>query len=104
MLANDERRVPVPADAALAAAALGTAFAAAGANGRGLAALLLADDGPVLRHGVDDLGIVGIDARLHAVAAAVAVPVAGADAVLEQCPRRSAAGAVVLRAAVDVVE
>ena len=59
---------------------------------------------PFLRLHVDDGRILGIVARLEAVAAADAVPVAGADAGPVQRPRRAADGPVVLRAAADVVE
>ena len=59
---------------------------------------------PFLRLHVDRRRILGIDARLEAVAAADAVPVAGADADAVDRARRPADGAVVLRAAADVVE
>ena len=61
-------------------------------------------DVAVLRRGVDDVRILGIVARLEAVAAADDVPVAGADAPAIERARRAALRPVVLRAAAHVVE
>ena len=63
-----------------------------------------ARDAAVLRRRVDDVGILGIVARLEAVAAGDDVPVARAHAEAAHVPRRAAEGEVVLRPAADVVE
>src|SRR6185503_19303952 len=63
-----------------------------------------AGDVAVLRRRVDDAGILGIVARLEAVAAADDVPVAGAHAPAVQAGDRPAVGPVVLRPAAHVVE
>src|SRR5262249_50773776 len=65
--ADEERRVPVPADGPPCRL-------------RADAPLAPARQGSVLGHGVDDAGILRVHARLHAVAAGVTLPVAGADA------------------------
>src|SRR5438552_1803583 len=94
---DEVRRVPVPTDGSLgrhwsdALAALG-----------GLR--ITPHQGSVLRHDVDNVRVLGIDARLHAVAAAVTFPVAGADTRGANGARGTAVGAVVLRAAIDVIK
>ena len=94
---HDEGRVPVPAHR--------VSLPGAGADRRALPGLPVeADDRAVLRHGVDGVRVGRVDARLHAVRAADAAPVAGANAGLVASAGRAAHRAVVLRAAVDVVE
>ena len=66
--------------------------------------LVVADDDAVLQLGVDDVGVLRVDARDEAVAALRDEPVLVQDAVLRSRPRRPAERVVVLRAAVDVVE
>ena len=61
-------------------------------------------DAAVLRRRVDDVGILGIVARLEAVATGHDVPVARAHAEPAHVARRTAEGEVVLRPAADVVE
>src|SRR5207248_5831439 len=97
--ADDEWRIPVPAHAATFARSLAALTARTDGDRLATGVLVHADDGPVLRHGVNDLGIIRIDARLHAVAAAVLAPVAGADAVREHRALRAAAGACCRHAA-----
>src|SRR6185295_12882056 len=96
--ADDQRRVPVPAQRRLAAARLRL-------DEDLLAALaVVAAEAAVLRLGVDDVRVLGIHLRLEAVAALGDEPVRIADAVLVVGARRSAEAEVVLGAAVDVVE
>ena len=93
-----DRRVPVPAIAAARRVP-----PAAGSSCARSVTPIDADDVAVLRLGVDDARIVGIDLRLEAVAALNLEPVVVADARAAAHRARAAPRVVVLQAAADVV-
>ena len=98
MGADLERRIPVPAQGRLALARLRL-------DAGGLArAAVEADQAGVLRFGVHDVWVLGIDARLEAVASLGDEPVGIHDAVDAARAGRAAEREVVLGAAVDVVK
>ena len=98
MRAQDQRRVPVVAQRLLARADHRPD------GDRLAAAAVVAAQIAVLGLRVDDVGVLGIDPGLEAVAADGDVPVVVGDAVGAGGARRTAEGEVVLGAAVDVVE
>ena len=96
--AQQQRRIPVPTQGRLA-------FARQRLNAHGLVgAAVEADQPAVLAFGVDDVGILGIDAGMEAVAALRDEPVGVGDAVGAARSRRSAEREIVLGAAIDVIE
>ena len=96
--ADDQRRVPVPAQRRLALGFDGFDVDAAA----GFA--VVADQSAALRFGVDGIGICGIDARNKSIAAGGHVPIRIHDPVHVARGRRTAPTEVILRAAVHVVK
>ena len=96
--ADDQRRVPVPAQRRLALGVDGLDADAAA----GLA--VVAHHSPALRFRVHGVGIGRIDARNKSIAAGGDVPVRVHDAVHIARSRRAAPAEVILRAAVDVIK
>ncbi len=95
---DDQRRVPVPLQRRVVG--LGLRLDVHPLTG----APVEAGDARVLKLGIDDVGIVGVHARLEAVAADHVEPVAVEDAVDARCARRTPERGVVLRPTVNVVE
>ncbi len=95
---EDERAVPVPAERVVSRLLLRL-------DEDGLAALAVvpAEDA-VLQGRVDDVGVVGVDAGVEAVAGPGDEPVVVGDAVRVEGARGAAEGVVVLGSAVDVVD
>src|SRR5262245_1784227 len=98
MRADEQRRIPVPAQGRLTLSRLRL-----DANALPGAAIVARQDA-VLQFAVDGVGVFWIDARLEAIAAEKDKPVTVGDAVDAAIARRAADGVVVLGAAVDVVE
>jgi hypothetical protein len=98
MRADEQGRIPVPAQRRFALARLRlNAHALAGAA-------IVANQHPVLRFRVNGIRVLGIDARLEAVAHLRDKPVGVCYAVRAAVANRPAHGGVVLRAAVNVIE
>ncbi len=98
MRADENRGVPIPAHVVFA-------FAGHGADADALAGLaVVADEAALLARGVNNVGIVRIDAGLEAIAAIGDEPIGVGDAVGGAIARRAAQAVVILRAAIDVVE
>ena len=98
MRADEERRIPVPAQRRLVLARLRL-------NAHRLTgAAIVADQRPVLRFGVDGVRVLRIDARMKTVAALGHEPIGVADAVHAARSGGTAEGEVILGAAVHVIE